>query len=1233
LKFLVDLWKILQKAVPVFKKKVEKRYPVYSALRGLNLAPKDSSFGNIFFETVYQFEHNRVKHPSLINLFREQSAQKAFEADLTNYTEHCLLLDLQTNLAVKDKYADIRFANIDLVNEINEFIELFKTLVQQRRTPHDKEVIHRLQSIGEKLNLPSDMLDLSEHIKQLAKLREENKHDAVLTLLEEYKRNTWLTLSKDLKHKITVNIGITLFGLGRKKDAAKHFIELPDFGVKPEESAGLAALGYSLLENETLASEWAENALALNPKNTSAYLAKLFIKDVPITREEIDHLVPKQMQQEPVIAINIATSLENSGNHDEAFQIFSRLEQEYTEMDSFRCDILTQLAVNRIRSLSKKDNYFYDQLTESGRSKLNEALTHLSTVWNYFKHTDLNKSRAYVLANRGAVYKALGKRDEAEKDLLESVNLTKTYFAYSNLLELYNNNAEKTAAILHQLKELELSEEQGFDVALTEAVQHYQSGDVHTAISCLTANLPKIKDAAIRRKYTSLLVSLLLESQQYGEAQQYAQDFLTRHPDDPFGPFIYSTVLRRQGDSEKSEEYLQNAVSLCTEDTEHSVLWDISTALILKEDYKTAAKVLRYAADTETFSKLTERLITSEFHSGNFKEAHDLATNLLATYPLNPALTQIKMLTLEQTGRLEDAAQVIQQFLATNPDDTYFRVQLAMNLYNRSLYELGTKELDTIKNYEHIPPDQQFRIADAYIKGGEAAKALEIGYRLRMEHYGEEWVNQRYLQLQTTLVHLPHETWYPQAVSVDCYVALKTNTGKTLEYIIVDQPQHQLEVAAHEPLAQQLIGKQVGDKFERNNLVYEVTGIQWKYTHAVHESLDQIQNRFGNDGPIRVLEMEPGANPLEMLSQVFKPMKGGNAFTRSLDNLYMKGHSTIGANAQRLGVSTLKYWSRLVALPDLGIFSIGTRDELLSGIKSIEEHMPLVFDLTALLTLQQSGGFPILDHLKNDKYVPQSALDEIEAELQDVETRKHVEDLNIIETDGQFSRQIVTVPEKERIIENLTLLLQNIKNSIKPAQPPLPDNFTKKTEMDRVIGKSFNDALLITKHQNALLISDDAVFRAVGRNDFGVSGIPSLGLMQFLATNKALPLETVDRIHESLVRANYRQVPMRPELLLRIAEKDNFETSHAFNRACECFAPMIMSDEAAIAFVSKFFKLLTLQVKVSANRDAIVLSVLNILYKNRNKLKIKTLLVPYLEQQFLLLPLQKKEILDIVLYL
>ena len=300
---------------------------------------------------------------------------------------------------------------------------------------------------------------------------------------------------------------------------------------------------------------------------------------------------------------------------------------------------------------------------------------------------------------------------------------------------------------------------------------------------------------------------------------------------------------------------------------------------------------------------------------------------------------------------------------------------------------------------------------------------------------------------------------------------------------------------------------------------------------------------------------------------------------------------------------------------------------------TLENGTPLLFDLVALLTLQQSDGFPLLAQIKNDKYVAQSTIDEVEAELREVKKGKDVEDLNIVEINGQLKRHVVTIETKANLIENLTQLLQHVKNTTKAAQPPPTADFNGKKDMDRIIGKSFHDSLLIANYHNALLVSDDSTFRIMARNDFGTYGIPYLGLVRYLAKQHRLPLEKADAIHEGLAQSNYRHIPMRPDLLLRICQKANFKITQTFIRACDCLDPLIMDDEQATAFVANFSRMLSLQASLSTSRDAIVSFLLTTLYRNRNKPKVKALLIQHLEHQFILLPIQKKRILDIISFM
>jgi len=1218
------------KLLASFRKKAEKKYPVYAALRDLGIAAKGDDLDALYNEALYEFENSHYKHTQLIELFKESSAKSSFENDLRNNTQDQFLEDLQTNLNVKDKYLDIRFAGIDLVQEINQFNEIFARKVRDTRKPHDVQVIQLLQSIDKRLpRVSPDTLDLSKQIQEIGKLRDENQHEAVKRLLLNYKRDKWETLSNELKYKITVHLGVTLFELGDKKEAALHFIELLQYHTKPAETYSLAALGYALISDRVKALHYADCALELDIKSENAYLAKLFVQEENITTAKIDEILPKQMQKVAIIAINIAASIEKTGEIEKAYVILSELEQEHQQMDNFRCDILTQLAVNRIRSLTKKEDYFFDQLNDTSILKLNQALNYLNTVWDFFKHTPLNKSRSYILANRGVVYKVLGKKREAERDFLASMEFKKNFLAYGNLFEIYLDNPSDFQKI-PEIKTTDLEPEEKQEILIFEGIREILEGRIEAVLPKLLAELPEINRPELLHKYYSIIVDTFLPKEQYEEAEKFALESISRTPDDSLPYLIAWRVYHLQEDVANREHYLSKALSLATEQTANFTLWQLANILLNNHQLKEAAAVLRKAADTEVFSKFTQNLIIAEFRDGNYKEAYALADHLLRKYPNHPFLSDIKASILEATTQFDEAIKFIQQYLNEKPEHVFFRIKLAMNLYKKSDYKAGIAELNKIDQYENISIPHMFLIADAYIRGGEPAKGMEIAYQLRFKHYSDKNIHNNFLHLQTGIQGLEHKDYFPETVVIDCYVALKDNFGKSLEYIIVREARYPMEIGIYEPFVQPMLGKQVSESFTNGNITYTITDIKWKYTHAFHDSMNLIQTRFGNDGPIKILQFNEGDNPIETIKTFINPLKNTKKSGKEIDDLYRLGKSTIGLNAKLLGISPIKYWDKLVQSPDLGVFSNGTPEELARGISLLDTHSPIVLDIVALLTLHNTNGFSLLAHLPQEKYVAQSTIDLIYADLEEIKSRKDIPDLIVNEIDGHLHRTIITIEEKAKIIENLSALLTKIGHSTEIIHPSLPENFAEKTKKDMALGKSFHETILIAKDKSGLLISDDGFFRQFIRIDQGLPGFNTIGIIHYLINKKFLSQEQSDALYQKLIDLNYTFVPMRPELLLKICQKGEYRIDSAFIRACDCMHPLVMEDVMVARFVAIFFRLLFLHMLASPTRDMIVQFVIRKLYTGRDAARVRQLLITFLNEQFALLPNQKADLLHIV---
>ena len=349
------------------------------------------------------------------------------------------------------------------------------------------------ESLNEfKLFINNKNIYIPEKLKEISELRKHNNHNAVLNLLNNLKDKNWDTLTPDLQYSVLLHLAATYIDLSEKKKAATYFIMLPDLNHKPEEAFGFASLGYALLGETEKSIECAHKAINVNPDDLNAYLGLLFSKEDTIEIEEIDSLIPKHLQDDPQIALNIGTFLEKKQEYGKALEVFEKLNSSYTEMDSFKCDILVQLGANRMNAIKNKEDYLFNQMDEDAIAKVEYAHECFEKAWDYLKHTDLRFSRWYVLTNKGVTNKVLGRKDKAEKDFTDSLELKKTYFTYRNLLIMKMDAGENLDELIDQIERLDLKEEEVQEMTVFKADKLFSEGKNEESLNILLSHFPKI---------------------------------------------------------------------------------------------------------------------------------------------------------------------------------------------------------------------------------------------------------------------------------------------------------------------------------------------------------------------------------------------------------------------------------------------------------------------------------------------------------------------------------------------------------------------------------------------------------------------------------------------------------------------------------------------------------------------------------------------------------------------
>src|ERR1035437_990923 len=632
--------------VSYVKQKAGKNYSIHKSFKKLGILVDKSDFDSIYNQTLFDFENTRTNHPKLINLFNRESSKISFKNDYYNQTSNEFYNDLNTNLQVLEEYVDLKNSSINLQKEITDFIQIFSEKISINLLPKEKELDNAVKVVNLKLDdiklfLSNTNSYLPDQLKEISELRQTNEHKIALELLVKYKNKHWNVLSDELKFGLTLNLASTYFEIGEKQKGAKYFTELIDFNFNKEDGLGYAALGFAILGDSERSIDYANKAIHANPNNIKAYLGLLFSKEETLEVSELDDLLPIHIQQEPEVAINIATFLEKKKEYERAFEIFNKLNDEHPQLDLFKCDILVQLANNKMMLLDKKDDFFFNQLDEPTLENVKYAIEKFETAWNYLKNSDLKNSRWYILTNKGIAYRISGDPRKAEEDFKASLEINENYITYKHLLLLRLDKSQNYGELISKIEKLSLTDSQMQELTIYKAEQLFSDSKPEEALSILLEQLPNIKADELERQYLSMITETYLKLKNYSDAEKYALQFAEKYTEDPVSFYNLSRIAFATNNNEPGNIYLQKSKSFITKSSPRFIAILIADKFSQLGDFKSSSEILELVANVEVLSTITRKLINALYLSGNHKKAMEISQNLLQKLPDDPFLIDL----------------------------------------------------------------------------------------------------------------------------------------------------------------------------------------------------------------------------------------------------------------------------------------------------------------------------------------------------------------------------------------------------------------------------------------------------------------------------------------------------------------------------------------------------------------------------------------------------------------
>jgi tetratricopeptide (TPR) repeat protein len=265
--------------------------------------------------------------------------------------------------------------------------------------------------------------------------------------------------------------------------------------------------------------------------------------------------------------------------------------------------------------------------------------------------------------------------------------------------------------------------------------------------------------------------------------------------------------------------------------------------------------------------------------------------------------------------------------------------------------------------------------------------------------------------------------------------------------------------------------------------------------------------------------------------------------------------------------------------------------------RAIAANREVVVDLLALYTLCGVKRLELLSEIFDRVYVIQSAMDELIASINEETLYVESGRSGAVMVAGQLVQRKVPA---EKIKQNVCFL-EEVKNFIRNKCEPIGLQGAL-SESDRLLVEVLNDSAahsaILAAQKSVPLLSEDGILRLPLRQGHGVESFSTWALLTHAATQGHLTGEELNDDLLSLLKLQYRYIPVDDKLLMHSAKKDGFLSGESFPLAVEELGhPQITINWIAMT-AGNFLKKLWLEPIPASAKSLILHELLAVITKN-----------------------------------
>ncbi len=1078
----------------------------------------------------------------------------------------------------------------------------------------------------------------------------QGKFSQAVQYLEDLNTELWSQADNKFKYRLLVNLGMATLGVDEFSDGATKFVEALQYNPEDDQAIAYAAMGYVFQKDRTSAEKLIEQALQKNPANTLAHSLCIRIAPATKTIASVLEQIPSAYHDSSDVLVALGDKALNRGLYDKA--------EEWLQA-ALNCDNSNSTGMETVKAglglaLMKPNIQNYPlmsagQLLDIQKQRLDQAITLFTEVLGglYPDRHELSHLKFSTLSNRAGALRLLGRYDESIRDIEIALQQEpkNSYLIQQRALLAHEKGNEEEA--YYHFKQI-LSSPETPEASLLAASALMALKRFKEAEDILNQFLETDSPDNIKWDAKRLKSDLLLKRDARKDAETILNEIANEDPENILTFIQYIRWYKHIGSEEKNPELIEKAKAALRLDNSIPDQFFLADALYSLSYYRDAAEVYEQFVDKSLNSDLSRCLLRSYYCSGNYKGALDLAQQLLDKYGPLKIISEVAAYIYHYKGDMDSVQKTCENYLQFFPEDAGMQLRLAAANYDLEKYEELDRFLDSNPNCEDFDLDAYKTLARLYKVRNRIHSFLESIYNIRHRFYDKAHVHAFYEIAYLEARKMQPELQEFEVVQDGCGVLLENELGHEQWWILEDQPnvsfaKHKLN--SDQLLYQALIGKRVGDKIAQkegflggNSFI--VLAIVEKYFAAGKQSFSILRNQPDLDEfKMLTIPMDGDRIDSSWIQDFIEDLQKRSENFDLIKSGYISGKAPLGSAAILLNRNPIEVWYQLASgsSPFIHAWSNFQSEKFEDALIVLQKGGLIVIDPISLMTLHHLGVADDVVKLLGRFGIAQSTISlfqEMVEKAQGLQCRGFA---NFGVENGQGIQQEVT-PEQVRQQKNFfEQIIRWVRKNcqVLPCHRALDINKDERIELNELIGLSFVDTVLIAGEPGRILYADDQCLRWYASMDAGTPGVWTQVVLNYCFVQQNSNESLYRQATLGLSILGYTYTVINSDILMEAARLTEWQPKHLYISALRALADENTRMSYAVFISVDFLRQLYLEVVMADGqfidpRDALVSHLLTIITAKRSATKFIHKLRQEIEKKFVLIPLQKRKILEAI---